>query len=401
MKQATGVVLTGPLAPYADGFANVLVERGYKPLTVKGQVRLMAHASRWLAANDLTAEELTEDRVGEFLVARRSGGYVDLLSLKAMAPLMGHLRTLGVAPPPDPVAPSALEGFLECYRGFLVAERGLAAATVTSYLHVARLFLSQRPEPARLELAQLGGAEVIDFVLRECRGRSPGSTEYVVCGLRSLLRFLYVDGRTTDQLASAVPTAPSWRLRWLPRSVNADTVTRLLRSCDRRTTSGRRDFAVLTLLVRLVLRRGEVAALSLGDIDWRAGELVIRGKGRREERLPLPADVGAALAGWLRRGRPRLACPNVFTRVHAPAGPLSPGGVSCVVTAAARRAGLSGVNAHRLRHTAATQMLRAGANLTEVGQVLRQRSLLTTAAYAKVDLDALRTVAQPWPGGVA
>jgi integrase/recombinase XerD len=183
--------------------------------------------------------------------------------------------------------------------------------------------------------------------------------------------------------------------------VDAGTVTRLLRSCDRRTSSGRRDFAILTLLARLGLRRGEVAALRLGDIDWRAGELVIGGKGRRVERLPLPADVGAALAGWLRRGRPRLACPHVFTRVHAPAGPLSPAAVSHAVKAAAKRAGLTDVNAHRLRHTAATQMLRAGANLTEVGRVLRQRSLLTTATYPKVDLNALRTVAQPWPAGVA
>ncbi|MDP9073157.1 MAG: tyrosine-type recombinase/integrase [Actinomycetota bacterium] len=157
----------------------------------------------------------------------------------------------------------------------------------------------------------------------------------------------------------------------------------------------------MILLVRLGMRRGEVAALGLGDIDWRAGELVIRGKGRREERMPLPAEVGEALAGWLRRGRPQLSCPNVFTRGRAPVGPLSPAGVSNVVKAASKRAGLAGVNAHRLRHTAATQMLRAGANLTEVGQVLRQRSLLTTAIYAKVDLDALRTVAQPWPGAQA
>jgi site-specific recombinase XerD len=401
MKQATVVMMAGPLEPYADGFAKVLADRGYKPLTVQGQLRLMARASRWLAAQHLAVKDLTDGRVEEFLALRRSDGYRDLLSPKAMAPLLDHLRTLGVVTRPDPGTPTPLEAFIEGYRLFLVGERGLAASTVTSYLHVARLFVGQRCEVGQFDFSQLSGAEVIDFVVRESRGRSVGSTQYVICGLRALLRFLFVDGRIAQELASAVPTAPGWRLTWLPRSVDSVTVRRLLRSCDRRTNTGRRDFAVLILLVRLGMRRGEVAALGLGDIDWRAGELVIRGKGRREERMPLPADVGEALAGWLRRGRPRLSCPNVFTRVHAPLGPLSPAGVSNVVKAASERAGLSGLNAHRLRHTAATQMLRAGANLTEVGQVLRQRSLLTTAIYAKVDLDALRTVAQPWPGAQA
>lgn len=400
MKQSRKVV-AGPLAPFAEGFATVLAGRGYKPLTIQGQLRLMEHTSRWLEANDVNAKDLSERRVEEFLGARRAEGYVDLLSTKGMVPLVEYLRDLGVVPPPDPVARTAVGEFVERYRGFLVAERGLAAATVQSYLHVAGLFLGQRPEPGRLDFAQLAGPEIIDFVLGECRRRSAGSTEYVVCGLRALLRFLHVDGQIADDLAAAVPSAPSWRLTWLPRSVDAATVTALLRSCDRRTTTGRRDFAVLTLLVRLGLRRGEVAALRLEDIDWRAGELVIRGKGRREERMPLPTDVGEALARWLRRGRPRLAEASVFTRVHAPAGALSAGAVSCIVKSAAKRAGLSGVNAHRLRHTAATQMLRAGANLTEVGHVLRQRSLLATAIYAKVDLEALRTLAQPWPGAQA
>jgi integrase/recombinase XerD len=178
-------------------------------------------------------------------------------------------------------------------------------------------------------------------------------------------------------------------------------VARLLASCDRRSTFGRRDYAVLTLLSRLGLRAGEVAALELGDIDWRAGEIVVRGKGRRAERLPLPADVGEALAWWLRRGRPRCQYATVFTRVWAPHRPLSSGGVSAIVRAACGRAGLPELNAHRLRHTAATQMLRAGASLGEVGQVLRHTSVLTTAIYAKVDRDRLRTLALPWPGAAS
>jgi len=175
----------------------------------------------------------------------------------------------------------------------------------------------------------------------------------------------------------------------------------LLASCDRRTTYGRRDFAALTLLSRLGLRAGEVAALELTDLGWRAGVVVIRGKGRRQERLPLPADVGEAIAGWLRRGRPRCECSNVITRVRAPHQRLTSGGVSAIVRAACTRAGLPEVNAHRLRHTAATEMLRAGAGLSEVGQVLRHASLLTTSIYAKVDRTALRALAQPWPGSTS
>jgi integrase len=184
----------------------------------------------------------------------------------------------------------------------------------------------------------------------------------------------------------------------VPVSFGRAEVARLLASCDRRTTFGRRDYAVLTVLARLGLRAGEVAALELADIDWRAGELVVRGKGRREERLPLPADVGEAVAGWLRRGRPRCECATVFTRVRAPHRRLTTSAVSHIVRAACARAGLPAVHAHRLRHTAATEMLRAGASLTEVGQVLRHASVLTTAIYAKVDHGRLRSLALPWPG---
>jgi integrase len=282
-----------------------------------------------------------------------------------------------------------------------VQERGLAVGTIAGYLHVARLFCAARAVDGALHLDRLSAAEVTEFVLAECASRSVGSAKYVVCGLRSLLRYLHVAGHTDAQLDAAVPTAAGWRLASVPVSVGRCEVARLLASCDRRSTFGRRDYAVLVLLARLGLRAGEVAALELADIDWRAGEIVVRGKGRREERLPLPADVGEALAGWLRRGRPRCDAATVFTRVRAPHRRLTSGGVSNIVRAACGRAGLVVVNAHRLRHTAATEMLRAGASLPEVGQVLRHASVLTTAIYAKVDHDRLRTLALAWPGAAS
>jgi integrase/recombinase XerD len=223
----------------------------------------------------------------------------------------------------------------------------------------------------------------------------------LVTRLRAFLRFLHLDGVIDRDLAGAVPSVASWRLAGLVKALDSRTVAQLLASCDRRTRVGRRDYAVLIVLSRLGLRAGEVAALRLADIDWRAGELSVRGKGSRHERLPLPSDVGDALAGWLSRGRPRCECVFVFTRAVAPLGGLSSGGVSTIVQRACRRAGLPVVGAHRLRHTAATEMLRAGGSLAEVGQVLRHRGRDVTSIYAKVDRLALAAVVARWPGAVA
>ena len=248
-------------------------------------------------------------------------------------------------------------------------------------------------------LTDLSAELVIGFTQRECARRSLGSAKATVTGMRSLLRFLYVDGQTSRLLTAAVPSVASWQLASLPKALSPSELGRLLCSCDRRTVLGRRDFAMVTALARLGLRASEAAALALGDIDWRNGELVVRGKGGREDRLPLPVDVGTAVASWLRWGRPRgVGTPAVFVRLRAPHHRLTSSSVSAVVRRACRRAGISPFGSHRLRHTAATEMLRAGGTLAEVGQVLRHNRLLTTAVYAKVDWLALSTLVQPWPG---
>lgn len=222
--------------------------------------------------------------------------------------------------------------------------------------------------------------------------------EALTGGLRSLLRYLHVAGLTAMPLAAAVPRAAGWRLSSLPRAVEADQVVRLLESCDRATVIGRRDLAILSLLARLGLRAGEVAGLRLDDIGWRSGEVTIRGKGSTTERLPLPHDVGEALADYLRDGRPALAdFREVFVTAKAPRRPLSPTAVTHVVGCACKRGGIEPVGAHRLRHTLASDLLRAGTPLAQIAPILRHASVTTTAIYAKVDRDALRMLARPWP----
>lgn len=403
MGARSRVLVAGPLAAYVEAFGAHLAEQGYTPSSTEGQLRLLAHASRWLAEEGLEAGALTSQAAERFLRVR-SASYVKLTSRRALDPLLGYLRALGVAPAPErPVVVTPVERLLIDYRGYLVAERGLADGSVRLRERVARLFLAEMPDPIEVALGRLGAREVTGFVMRECQlaRRGVSSAKTLISGLRSLLRFLHVTGWVPVSLVSAVPSVAGWRLSSLPRALDAGQVMRLLESCDRETAVGRRDLAILTVLARLGLRAHEVAAITLDDVDWRAGEMTIRGKGSRLERLPLPVDVGEPLVDYLRDGRPRCECRSLFLRARAPQTAISPAGVRSVVHHACDRAGLARVGAHRLRHTVASEMLRSGAPLSEIGQLLRHSSLGTTAIYAKVDRDALRAIARQWPGGAS
>lgn len=398
-RRPSSVRVTGPLAAYAESFRRELEGQGYKPHAVAAQLRLAAHLSRWLSEHKVDLSNVDDAVIDRFLAARRNQGYVLWLSRKAMVPVLGHLRGVGAVAESREVPPmTPAEVALEAYRDYLVRERGLAGGTIVTYIHTARLLLRWWAGDGALRLDRLDAGDVIEFVRIECDGRRFGSAKDIAAGTRALLRYLFLTGAIGTELATVVPKVAGWRMAALPSFLTPEEITRLLATCDRRTAFGRRDYAVLILLARMGLRAGEVAGLELSHIDWRAGEVLVRGKGRREERLPLPAEAGEALAGWLRRGRPRCDCPQVITRVRAPHRALSSSGISVIVAAACRRGGLPVVHAHRLRHSAATQMLQAGADLTEVGQVLRHRSALTTAIYAKVDRQALAGLALPWPG---
>jgi integrase/recombinase XerD len=400
MHDPSRVRVSGPLEVFASGFAAELARVGYRRVPIVFQLQLMAHASRWLACEGIGAGELTSGVVERFLAERRAAGYTNYVTARAMAPLLGYLRGLGVAPAASPrPAVGAVEMLLAGYREYLAVERGLTADTIEGYVLAVRPFLDGRLRDGdELDLSGLSAADVVAFVVARCPGQSRGAAKMTVTALRSLLGFLHLRGLIGGPLADAVPSTASWRLSGLPRALEPEQLRALLESCDRRAATGRRDYAVLVLLARLGLRAGEVAALKLEDVDWRAGELQIVGKGRRAERLPLPEDVGETIVCYLRDGRPATAQDrSLFVRVRAPHRGLTTGGITQIVFAAARRAGLGPIHSHRLRHTAATQMLRAGASLEEIGQVLRHRRALTTAIYAKVDRDALRQLARPWP----
>lgn len=393
--------IEGPLGLHREALASELAAQGYAQRTISFQLQLVGQLSRWLVAENLTLAELTAEHVESFERFRRRKGDGRPHEL-ALTPILGYLRRRGEIPEVTPTAPAGpVEELLQRYARYLAGERGVGKSTVVHYTDLARLFLRWREQQhPELDLANLQAAEVIGFVEMEARNRSVGYVQHLVTALRSLLRFLHLEGRARP-LAEAVPAVAGWRGLLLPRGLTSEQVAQVLNSCGNNTVTGRRDRAILTLLARLGLRAGEVAGLELEHFDWPRGEVVILGKGGRQERLPLPAEVGEAVAGYILGGRPSVKSGKLFYRVLAPVQALSVSGVRVAVRYAFERAGLKPVGAHCFRHGVATQTLAAGASLPEVGQLLRHRHLSSTAIYAKVDRQRLRELVRPWPGAVA
>lgn len=396
-------VHSGPLRPHLDCFGRWLVERGYPPLTAIRKIRLVGWWSRWLEERDIGLAQLNEQCIEDFLKRRnwRMGWRHQVRY--TLAQLLQHLRRAKLAPAGPPPAPERrIDPLMRDFERFLDQERGLSQASIHSYLPLARRFLEEVIGAGTLRLNKLGAAEISRFVLRATSSLSPKRVQLTTSVLRSFLRFLYQHGQITAPLAGAVPAVATWRWSELPRFLEPEQVHQLLHRCERSSPCGQRDYAILLLLARLGLRAAEVAHLNLEDLDWHSGEVLIRGKGAREDRLPLPPDVGRALAAYLRRARPPCSCRRVFIRAQAPRdGFSSSASISTIVRRALLRAHLDPAHkgAHLLRHSLATRMLRGGASLTQIGQVLRHQHVQTAEIYAKVDFMALRAIAQPWPGG--
>jgi integrase/recombinase XerD len=394
----TPTVTVGPLAAHEPGLRAYLAGAGYSAGAARDALAAMARLSGWLLAEDLSAGELTTRVLESFLVVRHRE-VSQKVARRGLPAVLAFLRGAGVVPDAEPAPTTPVVDLLTDYRLWLKTERGLAAESVRCYASQASKFLAEVSEPIIMSLAVLDAATVTQIMLRHStQAKSVESAKAFVTAVRSLLRFLLVQGLIPSPLTGAVPAVAGWRLGALPRGLSAGESEALLAVHDAATGVGLRDHAILTVLARLGLRGAEAAALRLADVDWRAGEITVRGKGSRVERLPLPADVGEAMAAYVTEGRPSCACPTVFVTTRAPYRPLTSAAVRQIMGRACQRAGLPRVGAHRLRHTLATGLLRAGSSLTEVGQVLRHRSQLSTTVYAKVDQGSLRMLARPWPG---
>lgn len=390
-----------PVTALSKGFEEDLRRQGYAAGTIWKQRKLLNDLTGWLQGQQLAMGDLSMAQVDRFMVDRRSAGVRKLKTRKALGPILDHLRGLGLVPAAEtPVEDDPAQIILNRYRQFLTTERGLATVTAGRYIDCLRPFLGRRMAAGELDLGGLTPADVTAFVVAWCPCLNSGVAKLTVTALRSFLGFLHLYGVTERSLIPSVPTVLRRRMAGMPKGLEPDQMRRLLAACDADTAVGCRDLAILTLLVRLGIRRCEVAGLRLDDIDWRAGTIRVRGKGDCHEQLPLPPDVGGRVAQYLRHARPADAQGRtVFVRHFAPHYALGASRVSGIVADAARRAGLGRVHAHRLRHTAATELLRSGASLPEIGQLLRHRRVETTAIYAKVDRDALRLIARPWPEG--
>jgi site-specific recombinase XerD len=391
----------GLLGPHLDSFVADLSHLGYASETVQKRLRLLNALDQWLRRRRLALADLHEAVVNLFLERRRGSGRLQHGDAQAARDFLDHLRAKGAIRTPEPATDeSPLATLGRQYENYLKKERGLTPVTIAHHWHCARRFLVERFGDAPIHIRDLAPDDISCFLLRHARSGSPAAAKMMVTGLRSFFRFLFLNGQTVSDLAGAVPTVPHWRLAELPKYLAPEEVERIIQACERDSPAAARDRAILLLLARLGLRAGEVLALELDDVDWRAGELKVRGKGGQHDCLPLPADVGQAIAVYLRHHRPPCTTRRLFVLSKAPhRGFAHSTSLSTIVRRAINRAGLDAnfKGAHVLRHSLATGMLRSGASLDEIGQVLRHRAAPTTALYAKVDVQGLRSLALPWP----
>ena len=393
----------GPLFPHLEAYVSSLIEQQYSAHSVCMKVRCARGFSKWLARQRIDARDADEQAVAAYHRDRGSARRVWRDELHALGHLLIFLRERDAIREPTSVREVApAERFVHRFKEHLLRVRGLAAHTISMYAAWARRFLTEQLSSEASDLHTLRAADVLAFVQRQSRSHQPGELKRMTTALRSFLTFAQFAGQVESGIVAAVPSVASWTSTpALPRAISAEHARRALDACDRRTAIGRRDYAVLLLLARLGLRAGEVVTLMLDDMDWDAGRVRVRGKGGREAWMPLPTDVGQAIAAYLQHGRPNAPDRHLFLRASAPIRGLKNGiAVGSIVAHALRRAGIDTPRrgAHQFRHALATQMLRRGASLAEIGELLRHRSPQTTALYARVDLAALRALALPWPG---
>jgi len=389
------------LGAHVNTFMSVVSDLGYSPSTIQTQFELLKSLMRWVEENHVVASNIDEGITDRFLIESGRKGAVRRGDNRTLHRFLDHLRIVGAIPHPKPkFNDPPLTHLKSRYEDYLLKERGLSTVTGSRYWPYIQRFLFERFGDNPMRLNELCPQDIDRFLLSHAHERTPKAAQLMVSAMRSFLRFLFRYGKTKRDLSTAVPTVAVWRLSEVPKYIKPEEVESILESCDRTTSVGRRNYAILLLIARLGLRAGEIVSLELGDINWRASELTIRGKGQFCDRLPLPQSVGEALAIYLKNDRPTCSTRRVFVRMRAPhRGFKDSSTVSTIVRRTVQKSGLNtpSKGAHLLRHSLATGMLRQGASMVEIGELLRHRSPNSTEIYAKVDIEGLRSIVRIWP----
>jgi integrase/recombinase XerD len=394
----------GPLAAYICSFAYFISAQGYALYSIHRQVRLAADFSRWLQLKGIELHRITSDHPMRYLCYRIRQAQPCLGDAAALSHLIDFLRGEGVIPPENVPACqfTPAEYYTQAFEQYLREARGLAEATILNYVPFIRLFFIDCFGDGPVTLSSLCARDVVSFVQRQAQQLHMKRAKLMTSALRSFLKYAQYRGEMLLDLAAAVPVVPNWSMPSIPRAISPDQANQLLVSIDQHTAVGCRDYAILLLLARLGLRSSEVAFLELDAIDWNTGTFNVHGKNGVRNELPLPFAVGKAIAAYLREGRPVSTSRRVFLRAKAPIrGFRDARAVGSIVRHALKRAGIKAptYGTHQFRHGLATELLHKGASLGEIGDVLGHRHPQTTMIYTKVDLEALRTLALPWPGG--
>jgi len=393
----------GPLGDYVDLYAAQLLREGHCYQSGRRCIRIVGDFSQWLARKHFNINDVDESLVVQYLRFRTQYQQPFCSDRPALCRLLGLLRQIDVIAPQTIIPPKPLEQIEQDFEHYLLRERGLSQTTAIRHRPPLRKFLQECCREGTARFSRLSSEDIVRFIVDHAHDQSPRTARSMCWTLRAFTRYLVYRGSIVDDLAAAVPSVRSWRFGPLPDHLPPPKIQRVLDGCDRTTAIGKRDCAVHLLLARLGLRANEVATLALEDIDWHSGLLTVRGKGRQLAVMPLLSEVGIALADYLQHGRWTTDSRRVFIRSLAPhRGFTSSSSISMIAVSALERAGVDvpRKGTHIFRYSLATQLLGAGASLTEIGQVLRHQNHDTTRLYAKVDINALRKLGLPWPGGV-
>ncbi len=395
---------SGPHGQLVELYAACLVTDGLACQGTWRSLSLLGDLVSWVASSDSKLTDLDEGMVDRYLQHRSGKQSIQPGDRAALKRLLLVLREAGTIAPATLPLRTPHEQIFEAFSHYLRKERGLATKSIVRHLPFVRLFLREVCPAGASDLGRISQDDVTRYIERHARDWSAASGTAMCWALRSFLRYLHHKGLNPLALAGCVPSIRRWKLAGLPTYLSAAQVQTVLDGCDRATAVGRRDYAILIMLAKLGMRAGEVATLTLDDMDWRSGEMLIRAKGRQRARMPIPPDVGAAVVAYLRDGRPKSSCRRLFLRTLAPKVGFASGcAITMIAKAALERGGIRGYahqGAHLFRHSLATELLRSGATLSQIGQLLRHKSHDTTRIYAKVDIKALRSMSLPWPGGV-